>query len=130
MKISYKEQKNKEVFKKTKSQETIRHLQISEAYRKLKDRTINEENEFMLKRLKHNEPVMNFSKLEDGFQNHLKFKKLLRKVGSDFNNLYTQKHKFLPPVRNPIRIQKNRRNLSMDGFYPQIHQYQNIEMEF
>ena len=59
-------------------------------YKKLIDKSINEENKLMFKRLQDNEPVLNVSKLEDDFQNHLRFKKLIKKVNSGVGKLYIE----------------------------------------
>jgi hypothetical protein len=64
--------------------------------RKMKERTIQEENLQMLRRLQEGEPVMKIEQLEDGFKNHLKFKKIIKKVGNGFNKLYKENQ--LPPI--------------------------------
>jgi hypothetical protein len=111
--------KNMAVLKNSKSQETIRHLQITEAYRKLKEKSLNEENTNIMKRLKFStDPVMDFTKFEDGYRQHLKLKKLIRKVGNDFNKVYKEKNEFLPKVNTsfkPSLYKSSRRNMSMDG---------------
>ena len=69
----------------------------------MKEQSIQEENLNMLKRSQENIPIMNITKLEDGYKNHLKLKKLIKKVGPGFNNLYKNKESALPYVF-PINV--------------------------
>lgn len=84
------------------SQDNIRHMINIQQYKKIKDKSIQEENRLIFKRLQENEPVLNVNKLEDGYKNHLKFKKLLKKVDSFSNKLYVEP--YLPPLKTKVII--------------------------
>jgi len=127
--------KPKPVLKNSKSLETIKHLQISEAHRKQKEKVINDENSYMQKRLKNRvEPVMDFAKFEDGFQNHLRLKNQIRKIGCDFNTRYKEKQDIFPQVMSTQqkvylsshKSSKKIKNLSMK----ELPLFNNYEYDF
>ena len=73
-------------------------MQLSQINRKMKEQSIQEENLHMLKRSQQNTPATNLTKYEDGYKNHLKLKKMVKKVVPGFNKLYKNKEIALPTV--------------------------------
>ena len=68
--------------------------------KKLKEKSIQEENLNILKRIQEGPPVMKLEKLEKNYKNHLKFKKLIQKVDTRFSKLY--KENDLLPIKMKV----------------------------
>ena len=66
----------------------------------MKEKSIQEENLQMFRRLQEGEPVMNINKLEDNYKNHMKLRKLIKKVGSNFNKQYMEND--LPAINSRV----------------------------
>lgn len=95
-----------------------RHFINVQTVRRMKERNIEEENLHLLKRLQEGEPVMNIDKLEDNYKNHLKIKKLIKKVGSGFNKLYKENE--LPPI--DIKKHNNTQYKQMKNSFSSVDQ--------